>query len=548
MSLFKRILAGLSLTHPTSKPRQSFRRRPLLETLEDRTVPAIGLTNGVLSVTGTNAADQVRIQLKAGDATTLQVSDNNGSTFQDFALSSVNSVNVMGTAGTDTLTLNLANGLINSSGGTSLQINFTGGTGKDTLIITGNPSGANLNETYTLGTDMFSGILTLSSGSNTTAGVSIHFTTTESILDIATATNLTINGQAQGTALQIVNGPAVPGLTTDTVQSFTQNSKVTILHHTGSSRNPLVQIQVDANAVDSFLARGDEIAPGQGLGTGQANGFVPITFANKATVTINGQGGNDVFALNVNHPATGLTNLQLNGGGGTDVLLERNLPGGVTLTPTSIENIFSNSNDLFIEDLYQFLLHRVANTSELSFWQNILSSPGGAQTVVQLIEESLEARTLLVLGWYQDFLGRHAQGGEEQFLVHLLQQGISEESTLALLFASGEFGNFSTNLIGGSNTTDNLTQSLYLLLLNRTAGQDELNFWGNTMHTRGAQQAAQAFEESGECRSLLVMGNYQRFLHRTPDQSEVQFWVNSNLDQHHIRQRMMSSGEFENDD
>src|SRR6516164_9270180 len=74
------------------------RRRPALEALEDRVVPSITLSMGVLTITGTTGHDAFRISLQPGNSTNIEVSD--GTMTQDFALSSVTSVVVNGVAGT----------------------------------------------------------------------------------------------------------------------------------------------------------------------------------------------------------------------------------------------------------------------------------------------------------------------------------------------------------------------------------------------------------------------------------------------------------------
>src|SRR5262245_49272275 len=102
------------------RPRYPIAAHPQLEALEDRTVPTIDLTSGTLTLTGTNNADSFRICLMASDTTRIEVSDDNGANFQNFALSTVNQVNVNGLGGNDTLTLDLANGLIAGTGTTGL--------------------------------------------------------------------------------------------------------------------------------------------------------------------------------------------------------------------------------------------------------------------------------------------------------------------------------------------------------------------------------------------------------------------------------------------
>jgi len=534
------------LSKSTKRPAHS--KRLSLEVLEDRVTPTIDLTSGVLTITGTTGADQLMLQLKSGDQTTLQASDNNGSSFQDFALSGVNRVVVNGQGGADTLTLNLANGLIGSStisGG--LPISFVGGTGQDTLKLTGNASGVSLNETYTLGTDQFSGTLALANGSGATAAA-ISYSLIEGITDTTNAASLTINGTAGRDLFQLTDGTTVNGVTTNVLRSLEGNGKVALIHHTGSSSHPTVTIVVDANAVDAHLAHGDTIAPNQNLGNNNAVGFVTLTFANKAAVNINGQGGNDIFALNVTTPATGLSTIRLDGGTGNDALEARTLPGnGVALTLVNVERVLSDADDIFIEDQFELQFNRDDNDDEHEFFKHVLHGQG-RDALTSMLGQTLESLIQTVRTWYQTYLGRPDSNNDAPFWANQMRNGEALEAVLAKFLSTAEFQNFANNLIGGTDTNQNFVNALYQGLLNRTPATDELNFWVNAVQSQGRQAVALAFLETAELRTNMIASFYKNFLHRDADDDGLRFWVRSALDLLKIEQRILSSGEFFNDD
>src|SRR5207244_2750665 len=110
---------------------RALRVRPLLEGLEDRTVPSITFSGpgntGIATLTGTEGPDRFAIRLKSGDATTIEFSDDNGQNFTDANLADITAVQVNGLRGYDLLRVNEDNGFVAKAGG--LPITFDGGRG-----------------------------------------------------------------------------------------------------------------------------------------------------------------------------------------------------------------------------------------------------------------------------------------------------------------------------------------------------------------------------------------------------------------------------------
>lgn len=517
--------------------RKSGQCRPQLEMLEDRVTPAT-LTAGVLTITGTAAADQITLQLQSGNAANLEVIENGG-TAQQFALANVNSVVINGNDGNDTVTINQANGFVGETG--SLPLTLNGGPGQDILRIQGNPGGqVTVESTLTAGADPFSGSFSTAQGAT---ALNIAFSTLDSIVDISNG-NLTINGTAGRDIVDIFNGPSINGLSTLTVGSTDSDGKIAVLHQTGSQSNPTVEILVDEHAVDAHLRHGDTLAPSNGT-NGDTSQFVPITFANKSQVTINTLGGNDLISLESDvAAATGLTSLTLNGGDGAlDRLNVRDLISGVALNFQGIERFATSEVEILVQNLYERLLDRAAADSEVQIWVNIFNTQG-ISAVVSGIALSGEARTNLVINWYEQFLGRTATPAEVQPWVQQLQNGTSEIQVLSSILGSAEFQARADLLIGGSNTNENYVRALYLLLLNRTAAQSEVNAWVSNINANGRTQVALSILGSQEFRINSVQNLYLTFLDRTGISSEWEGWASSNQSLTDIRLALLGTTEY----
>src|SRR5439155_7553179 len=86
-----------------------------------------------------------------------------------------------------------------------------------------------------------------------------------------------------------------------------------------------------------------------------------------------------------------------------------------------------------VQALYLDALGRAGSKAELDGWVSMI--PSGATSlspaVVSAVEGSQEGRDHLVRSWYIAYLGRQADGTEEQVWVKQLQAGQSEEQVLS---------------------------------------------------------------------------------------------------------------------
>jgi hypothetical protein len=535
--------------------RQAWRARPMIEGLEQRTLLSITFSgpgnSGLATITGGPGADKFIVQLKPTDATMIEFSDDGGTTFVDAALAGITGVNVFGLAGNDQLIVDAGNGLVGQA--MALPISYDGGMGENLLTLQGNATGT-LMETFTLGTSAGSGMLTTTDG---TISNTISLTNVGKIQDTMTADTLTVNGNAGNNFIHIHNGPIVNGFTTDTIQ-FRDVTKAN--GNLDDKDHGQGDDQGDGNGDDQGDGNGDD--QGDGNGDDQGDGkkgddkrsedddldatgtLESISFANKTNVVVNGQDGNDLFLLSVGTAADGLQSLTLDGGAGTNVAAIRSSPATVSLTLKNVQVVGADPDSFFIEEMYEERLGRVAEQAEVSAWMNVLQSSAGRNAVVLGIEQSPEARTLMVQNIYVRYLGRAAVGGEEQPWVRLMLSGETEERITAAILASPEFYARAQTLSTTGSPDQRYVQALYQAILNRSATSAEVSGWVSQLPALGRFGVALGFLESNEFRTGAVTLFYTTLLQRSPDAAGLAGWVRAGQDLEHVRESFEMSPEF----
>ena len=102
-----------------------------------------------------------------------------------------------------------------------------------------------------------------------------------------------------------------------------------------------------------------------------------------------------VSLLDVSGQIAGLTSLTLDGGDGNDRLFVNHSPPGVATNFVNIEVVVQGAQEsVYIQNLYNAMLKRMASDTEVQRWLNVLHGPGGRAAVVAGIDRSPEARTL----------------------------------------------------------------------------------------------------------------------------------------------------------
>ncbi len=204
-------------------------------------------------------------------------------------------------------------------------------------------------------------------------------------------------------------------------------------------------------------------------------------------------------------------------------------------------------NERFVQVLYLDALGRAGSKAELDGWVGLLTGPGGSQALVAGdIERSAEARQHLVVGWYQAYLGRTPQNGEQQGWVNMLLAGQTEQKVLGVFLSTPEFYNRAPVITGdgGPASDTELVKALYVVLLDRTGTSSEVAGWVGGLPALGRSGVVAAILQSQEFRTDLVEATYNVLLHRPSDSAGLQMWVNADLDATSLRVGFESTSEF----
>jgi Domain of unknown function (DUF4214) len=255
------------------------------------------------------------------------------------------------------------------------------------------------------------------------------------------------------------------------------------------------------------------------VGGNNFRGFAKPTGISKAAIEVS----NATFGLAVaeqNIFSAGVTPADVTfagtGGGFTDVL-----------NPLS-------SQRASVQALYNEVLGRTGNLSELDGWVSILNTQGQA-AVVNDILRSPEALGRIVDAFYLRFLGRQSDTSGRTGWVNFLQQGGTEEQLENAFLTSPEY-------LGHINT--DFVQSLYINILGRTGAANELAGWNNLIQQIGLAGIANGFTASTENRSITLNTYFQTFLHRAPTSTELNALVSSPADLLSLESAVLSLPEY----
>jgi len=517
------------------KKRTAARMRLRLEGLEDRTVPSITFSgpgnSGMAAITGTPGPDVFVIQLKPGDATTVELSDDGGQHFTDATLSGITGIEVDGLGGADRLRLNEGNGLVATPSG--LPITFNGGHGYNVLGVRGDP-GVSVSETLSAGDGPYESTLAMTDGASS-ATIALHHI--NHIFDISKADSLTVNAGNHNNFIHIGFGLVpIEGVTTNTIRGLDFSR----IDDNGGQEDPGDMVGDGSDAAGGN--NDDNHGENNPFELQLSRAFTPITYANKTNVTVNGLGGDDFFLVNVHHAATGEQSLTLDGGAGFNVAAIRHFPDNITLTLENINRTVNDPGSIFIHELYESALGRPTEDAALAGWVQFLNTQGPA-AVVSAIETSTEARLDLVRQLYVHYLGRMPGDGEAMGWVTALSNGMAEEQVISDFLASDEFAQRAQQMFSASSGIQSFVQGLFQVALNRAPSDIELTGWTLGVALLGRATAANSFVGAPEFRLNTISALYTTVLHRLPDAAGLNGWLASGLSFHDIRLAILGSAE-----
>jgi hypothetical protein len=321
----------------------------------------------------------------------------------------------------------------------------------------------------------------------------------------------------------------------------------------GIANNNLVQ-----NA-EGLLITGDSSGSGSDFGTVDVGGGA-----------LGSLGGNDF------HGYSGM--------GGNFAVATFNFVTTTTASISALDNIFSgpagstvnagqgsinvsaalDANHAFANRLYNNFLKRGGSTApggELDSWASQLPSRGQTAVASGIIR-SIESYTRLVDSLYLKILGRPADSTGEAYWVSQLRGGATMEQIISGFLGSTEYAARAGTLALAPGSSDvNYIQSLYTLLLGRTASGGEVTYWLGQLAASNRSAVAMGFLGSAEFRSDFVTALYTPYSpfpassfvgivptllnrSRAPMLAEIAGWVNARQDLLAIEVSIAASSEF----
>jgi hypothetical protein len=288
--------------------------------------------------------------------------------------------------------------------------------------------------------------------------------------------------------------------------------------------------------------------------------------------TLGSIGGNDFHGFTGSGGHFAIT-ISLSNGTTADTISALN--NSFSVTPSSAVNAAAgkidvstslDANHAFVGAVYDDFLHRSGSPAagaELDFWAGQLAGLGQGAVAKNIIR-SPEGYARLVDSLYVKILGRTPAASEEAGWVGALQSGATMEQLIAGFLASPEYAARANTLAFAPTNSDvNYVQSLYTLLLGRTASATEVAGWLAGLPSLGRSGVAMAFVTSAEFRGDVVQALYTpntalpstsfvgivpELLNRSklPSASEVSVWVSSGVNLLDIETAVAASAEFFN--
>jgi hypothetical protein len=142
--------------------------------------------------------------------------------------------------------------------------------------------------------------------------------------------------------------------------------------------------------------------------------------------------------------------------------------------------------------------------------------------VATALAHSAEHYAYQIENIYQQYLGRGADAGGQQFWVAAMQHGITQEQLEADFIGSAEF------IADHGGQGAGWVSGMYENLLGRTPDSSGLSFWVQHLQS-GANPVSVAlgFAASAEREASQIASDYQALLGRAPSASEVDHWVDA---------------------
>jgi hypothetical protein len=180
-----------------------------------------------------------------------------------------------------------------------------------------------------------------------------------------------------------------------------------------------------------------------------------------------------------------------------------------------------SSNQQWLNQVYETLLHRAIDPSGLTYWSGVLASSSPTQVVYD-IEQTIEYRTDEVEAAYQNLMGVDAPQSAVSYLVGLMGSGTDFRTVEAIIAGSNAYYQAS----GGTNTS--FLNTVYQNFLNRPLDNTGQYQWGSLMAAGySPTQVTLGIVNTQEYLTDLVQNDYKTYLGRAADTNSLNAYVSA---------------------
>jgi hypothetical protein len=194
-----------------------------------------------------------------------------------------------------------------------------------------------------------------------------------------------------------------------------------------------------------------------------------------------------------------------------------------TVSSVNQQSSTTSATQLYMDQLYQDLFGRTADSGAVSYWGNVLNGGAARSTVVGQIENSQEYASIEVQNIYEKLLQRQADAGGLAVFTSVLLGGASLEQVEASIAGSQEY--YQNR---GHGQVDGFIQALFADGLNRSVDPTGTAALTQVLGSTGSRSvAASLVFGSNEHSRNLVESYYQTFLGRQADSGGLESCTNS---------------------
>lgn len=233
-------------------------------------------------------------------------------------------------------------------------------------------------------------------------------------------------------------------------------------------------------------------------------------------------GSSTVTVVNGQGQATLTTTSASSGDTVTATYISSNNLGSSSASTTVTGASTTVQTELWLNGVYESLLHRPIDSTGLSYWSSVLGGGASPTQVVYDIEQSTEYQTDEIQATYQALLGTTAPSSAVSYLLSLMQQGTTFQQIEAIIVGSSPF------YVANGDTTQGFLNAVYEDFLGRPVDATGQSQWGALLASGySTTQVAQGILSTTEYLTDLVEQDYQTYLGRAADTTSLGAYVTS---------------------